>query len=653
MGMKEIGILDPKGLQLNPLTGQNYSNEYVKFSTGGNNAIGAMPWVKYPVYDKRIEIIDKIHSNQVVMVVSGTGSGKSVLVPKFALHVLDYKGKVVLTNPKTLATLKNAQYAAMCLDVELGKEVGYHYRGAPDNSHSKDETKLLFATDGMLVAQILNDPIASKVDCIIIDEAHERGVQIDYLLLLVKRALIKRPELKLIIMSATIDKSIFKKYFDNFKYAEIDAGSIPNFPIEEFFLNKVCKNYIECGTTIIEKLIPNKKAIMMFITSKAEGNKGCVSLSKSKNVYCIVLARGTPNQEYAIDENKFKEACNNCDAKVVMATNIAESSVTVKGLYYVIESGLANVERYDPVKKQRVLEKTFISKAQHLQRKGRAGRTSAGECYNIFTKEQYQKFNDYPLPDILKTDITDDVLRFLTFKDVQTLKNVKHMLQELIQPPKKLFIDSAIETLKGLNVISNKKINLLGYISSRLRTTVQNAITLIRSEQSELLDEVSTLVSMLELSDNRMDTFFQYPKKAPFGEILAKHQKFLDKKGDLITLLNLYTAFTQQKGQEAWCKEHYINFKKISKVKSMRANFLKGVSSLKNKIASLPKIDSISTVLDCFFEGYKLNTITKMSHIQPKSAISILKVKYKKAFYIENIRVMDKSYYNIVNVVEH
>lgn len=649
--MKELGILDPNGLEKNPLTGVEYTPEYVSFSINGDNSIGALPWTKYPVYEKRYEFIKAIHESQVVMVVSGTGSGKSVLVPKFALHVLDYKGRVVLTNPKTLATYKNAQYAALCLDVELGKQVGYHYRGAPEGSYNKSETKLLFATDGMLVAQILNDPIASKIDCIIIDEAHERGVQIDYLLLLVKRALIKRPDLKLIIMSATIDKTVFSKYFKQFKYTEIDAGTVPNFPIKEFFVNKPCSNYIDCGTKIIEKLVSNKKAILMFVTSKVDGNKGCISLSKSKDVYCIVLARGSPDQEYAIDESKFKEICN-CDTKVVMSTNIAESSVTVKGLYYVIESGLANIERFDPVKKQRILEKVFISKAQHLQRKGRAGRTSTGECYNLFTQEQYKKFNDYPLPDILKIDITDDILRFMTMKDVQTVKNTKDMLGELIQPPKESFVKYGMDTLKGLEVITNNRVNLLGYIASRLRTTVQCAIALIRAEQAELYDEVSTIVSMLEVSDNRMDTFFQYPNKVPFGQVLAKHQIFLDKKGDLLSLYNLYTAFTQQSDQQSWCKSHYVNFKKLNKINNIRKNFIHTIKQLKPKIDRLPKNESIKDINDCFLEGYKLNIIKNNKNIHSKSSINLLRVKFSKAFFVENMKVMNKSYYNIIGIIK-
>jgi pre-mRNA-splicing factor ATP-dependent RNA helicase DHX15/PRP43 len=173
----KIGILDPDGTNINPLNGEPYSEEYRKL---------AKVWSKFPAYEKVHEILQALDESQVVLITSGTGSGKTTLLPKFVLHSFGYEKKVAVTLPKQMITESAAEYAAKTLDVTLGREVGYKFKGSKKNTYT-DKTKLLFATDGTIVAKLMSDPLLLEFDAVLIDEAHERKVQIDFLLYLSAR----------------------------------------------------------------------------------------------------------------------------------------------------------------------------------------------------------------------------------------------------------------------------------------------------------------------------------------------------------------------------------------------------------------------------------------------------------------------------------
>ena len=221
-----IGILDPEGINLNPLNGKPYSDKYKKL---------AEKWKTFPVYQKAREIIDDINNNQVLLLVSQTGSGKSVLMPKITLHTLNYNGKIAMTLPKQIITKSAAEFAAETLDIELGQEVGYRYKGSDPKMRS-DKTKILYTTDGTIVAKAFNDITLKEYDAILIDEIHEQSVNMHILLYLMRETLKLRPEFKLIIMSATINTEIFATYFRDFKFKTIDGGGARLHPIESVFL---------------------------------------------------------------------------------------------------------------------------------------------------------------------------------------------------------------------------------------------------------------------------------------------------------------------------------------------------------------------------------------------------------------------------------
>ena len=444
--MKPIGILDPEGNENNPFTGEPYQNLYYNPEINVNKdnptyqSLGQF-WSKLPMYEKREEAIKLLYENQVVLIVSGTGSGKTVLTPKFMLHALNYQGKIAITNPKRIPSKYNAEYAAKTLDVKLGKEVGVKYRGSDDKLYSPSETRLMYCTDGHILAKLLSDPMLSDFDCVIIDEAHERGVQIDLLLLLLKDLVLRRPDFKLVIMSATINKKVFIDYFpkDQFKFGFLDAGEKSYFPVEEFFLKNAInkfdnidnlinsKDFIEAAADRVIKILTETETgdILVFFSGKGECNEGCtllhqklsqINANRDKKIYCTFLFAGLTKEveNYATNNKKYKEHPQGpYERKVVFATEVAESSITIEGIDFIIDSGLANQNIYYPDKNMTSLEKKYISKASHKQRLGRTGRIGPGKCYNLFTEKEFEtKFLEFTIAPILLSDNSQYYLKF-------------------------------------------------------------------------------------------------------------------------------------------------------------------------------------------------------------------------------------------------
>lgn len=441
---EKIGILDPEGVSNNPLTNEPYKNLYYDPSKNVSNKnttyqqLGSV-WSKYPMYSKREEAINLIYDNNVVLIISGTGSGKTVLTPKLALHCLNYQGRIAITNPKRITTKENALYSAMCMDVKMGSYIGMRYRDSEKGAYSSD-CRLIYCTDGWVLQLLQKDPLLTELDMVIIDEAHERNVNIDLLLLLLKQLVLKRPSFKLIIMSATIKTETFSNYFPTpqFKFAMLDAGQQPNHPIKSIYLNKpinkhdangniIDNNYFDVAVDKVVSLLKetDEGDILVFFPKKGDTTDGCSQLSirldrlnreLGKKIYCASLTsskKTKEEEEMIINSEKYKQN-GKFGRKVVFATEVAESSITIKGLLYVIDTGLVNKLVYYSDKNMESLEMKFISKASHKQRRGRTGRTAPGTCFCLFTEEEYnKKFPEYTQSPILNTDLSKYLMTFL------------------------------------------------------------------------------------------------------------------------------------------------------------------------------------------------------------------------------------------------
>lgn len=599
---KNIGILDPEGKYKNPLTNQPYSEDYLQL---------AQVWSKFPVYKDARKIIQKIRDNQVLLIIAGTGSGKTVVVPKLALHVLDYEGKVVVTIPKKAPVRSGAEFAAKTLDVDLGEEVGFQFRGArlANNRRAKSErTKLLFSTDGSVVAQLVNDPELKSYDIVIVDEAHERKIQIDLLLLLMKKALKMNPKLKLIIMSATINPEIFANYFKkDFKYDQVEIPGV-NYPVEVEYLKTPLKNpeteFIDEGVKRIIQILSNTDSgdILLFVNSLSEAIKTCNKLreevmkAKLNKVFCVEYTSGISREMEQLAKNVslYKSLPNGpYDRKVIIATNAVESSLTVDGLIYVIDSGWEYLESYDPKRMMRNLLQSRISKAQANQRKGRVGRTQPGICYRLYTEKEFEEFKDFPITDIKRSDLTNDLLRFMKLPYVKNIGDLMKFLKELIESPDPEYVKSGLYRLFALNAIDKMsedgKLTEYGEKMVKFRKLDPPlAKMVIESHYYRAEYEAIILSALLIRADGKMDTYllkFKPDKRKSEREVKKERanyekviKKFTHANGDFYTLLKMYMMFKKYEEGHSdsetrrWCEKNYLKYDNLKGINSLVRN---------------------------------------------------------------------------------
>ena len=474
MSLKDI--FDILGKKKNPMNDSDYSPEYTNMSKY---------WSKLPIHkpDSQKNIINILKKHQIILLSAETGSGKTTQVPKFVLNYLNYKGKVVCTQPRKLAVSGTAQRVASELDVKLGEEVGYQFRL---ERRIKDNTKLIFMTDGILLIQMINDPAISEYNAIIIDEAHERSMNIDLLLLLLKNLLEKKlnPKLKIIIMSATADVNKFNNYFKKFNPGIISVSG-KTYPIEQNFL-KSSGDYLKSA---IEKIVDihkneNSGDILVFLPSKSDTEKGCKMLQKFEqtDLFCTPLYSGINKkiEELAIDGELYKTWNGNYNRKVVLSTPVAETSITINGIVYVIDCGLVNESIYLPEIRANQLKKSNISKANIKQRIGRAGRTQPGVAYHLYSDTEYLTFEDFDMPEFTKSNISQNLLQLL--KMLKSMSKIKEFLSKLIDPPAENYINSAESDLINLKAIENDKLTDLGIAMSKFPVDPQIGRMLVFSK---------------------------------------------------------------------------------------------------------------------------------------------------------------------------
>lgn len=673
-----IGILDPNGINTNPLTGKEYSDNYKKL---------AKIWSKFPAYQNAKQIIKDIVNHNVLLVVSGTGSGKTVLFPKYVLHALNYNAKIAITLPKQLIAKSSAEFSADTLDVTIGKHVGYQYRGSGKKSHSSD-TKLLYCTDGTLVARLMTNPLLEEFDAVLIDEAHERKVNIDFLLYLLKNVLKTRENFKLIIMSATINESIFRDYYRDFSYKSISIGAKTNYPIKSVFLktdvNIYENEYLEEGIRLIVKLLGefDPVGILFFVTSISETNDMCELLAKKvpyfkdKNV-CVSVYSGmnVEQQKIAIDKDYYKEFVKN-GTKIIISTNVAESSLTIEGIDYVIDSGLELATRYDPETRINILEKKIITQAQVKQRMGRTGRTGAGTCYHLYTEETFKKMSEFPEPSIRTESISYEITRLLNTQHINNINELTTTLESFIQPPRKEYVKRELAYLRNLGLLTditnNGELTKIGKDVATLQMQMEDALSLIMAYRLNCFREVASILAMIDIINANISQLFILPTDANIQEIddnVEKRRKlvskfedskkhFDNKYGDHIALLKIFGEYEKKRGTpeklREWCYKYFIkqsildkSYKRYEQLKRRYRNVIKNMNYEKgnNKIQSVNlKYKIIASLLF----GYKMNILD----IKEKSQINTIDGNVKNiqlekfTFFKKDNKKSVKLFYN-------
>lgn len=514
-----------------------------------------MEYQKLPVYRQRKKILKALKSSQVIVVESPTGSGKTTQLP-IILDEAGYtkKGLVGITQPRRIATLSVSDFMSKQLKGEVGSYVGYKMRF---DDITSEKTKLKVMTDGILLQEIKHDPLLKNYSAIIVDEAHERSLNIDFILGLLKTVLEERNDFKVIISSATMNTDIFSTYFSGCPIIHIDTEMFPvelihvnNPENEEDLVFRICE--------FVDKLQKkNHEGDILIFLSGEKIIKDCISglytINHSKKLKILGLYGRLSKEE---QEKVFIPAEEGI-TKVIVSTNIAETSVTIDGVTVVIDSGLGKLNYYSPKTFTSSLREQMISKASCEQRKGRAGRTRPGICYRLYSKSDFANRQMYTQEEIYRTDLSEVILRMaeLGIKDYNSF--------DFISPPGKEGIFGAIDTLKSLDALDSKnELTDIGRAMFPYPLQPKHSRILIEGirRYPDIITELTIIVSFLTTHS---------PYVLPQGEEFAArkaHSSFKHEYGDFLSYISLYKIFVKAKDKEKYCNTYFLDYRTMKEI---------------------------------------------------------------------------------------
>ncbi|MBW3138652.1 ATP-dependent RNA helicase HrpA [Ferrimonas balearica] len=536
------------------------------------------PKVRYPdlpVSDKRDEIAEAIANHQVVIVAGETGSGKTTQLPKICLELgRGQRGLIGHTQPRRLAARAVATRVAEELESPLGQHVGFKVRFA-DQSSPDSYVKLM--TDGILLAEIQHDRWLDQYDTLIIDEAHERSLNIDFILGYLKQLLPKRPDLKLIITSATIDVARFSHHFDAAPIIEVSGRT---FPVEQRYLPLVQEegpdlDLMEGIFAAVDELCDEGPGdILIFMNGEREIRDAADALNRRnlRDTEVLPLYARLSHAEQA------RIFAPHGGRRIVLATNVAETSLTVPGIKYVIDPGTARISRYSYRTKVQRLPIEAISQASANQRAGRCGRVSEGICIRLYSQEDFESRPAFTDPEILRTNLGSVILQMLALGlgDIAAFP--------FIQPPDSRHIKDGMTLLEELAAITVSKglpkMTPLGRQLARLPIDPRLARMVIEAQKQGCVHEVMVIAAALSIQD---------PRERPIERQQAadeKHARFADKGSDFIAFLNLWDYLkAQQKALSGnqfrrQCKAEFLNYLRVREWQDLYSQLRQSLSDL-------------------------------------------------------------------------
>ncbi|KAI1817616.1 P-loop containing nucleoside triphosphate hydrolase protein [Poronia punctata] len=551
----------------NPFTGYPHSEKYFSILKTRRNL---------PVHKQRQEFLDLYQKSQILVFVGETGSGKTTQIPQYVVYdelpQLNHK-MVACTQPRRVAAMSVAQRVADELDVQLGEEVGYSIR-FEDKTSSK--TILKYMTDGMLLREAMHDPNMSRYSCIILDEAHERTLATDILMALLKGVTRRRADLKLIVMSATLDAEKFQKYFFEAPLLVVPGRT---HPVEIFYTPEPEKDYVEGAIRTVLQIHAGEPEgdILLFLTGEEEIEDTCRKISLEvdelvRETDCgpmvVYPLYGTlpPHQQQKIFDPPPQplRKGGRPGRKCIISTNIAETSLTIDGIVYVVDPGFSKQKIYNPRLRVESLLVSAISRASAQQRAGRAGRTKPGKCFRLYTEEAFKKeLIDQTYPEILRSNLANTVLELKKLG----VEDLVHF--DLMDPPAPETMMRALEELNYLACLDDEgELTQLGSLASEFPLDPALAVMLISSPEFYCSNEILSLTALLSVPQIFVRPA-QRRREADDMKNLFKHQD-----GDHLTMLNVYHAFkgiiNRGDDPKTWCHQHYLSFRHLSSADNVR-----------------------------------------------------------------------------------
>ena len=538
----------------------------------------AIDYKKLPVYEQKERILETLKSNQVIVVQSPTGSGKTTQLPVI-LYEAGYSqgGMIAVTQPRRIAALSVSEFIAKQLHTTYPGLVGYKMRFEDKTDQS---TKIKIMTDGILLQELKLDPWLSKYWVIMVDEAHERSLNIDFVLGLLKRILAERKEFKVIVSSATMNAEAFSEYFDGCPIVTIDTITYPVAMIYDPPAISAGTSTDAASTALIEKIcntveriLDNKEkgGILIFLPGEKIIKDCMIALNHSsfaKKIFTLPLYGRLPKDE---QENVFKKPPAG-RKKIILSTNIAETSVTIADITTVIDSGLAKMNFYNPRTFTSSLTETTVSKASCNQRRGRAGRTCEGTCYRLYTRKDFDTRQMYTTEEIYRTDLSEVVLQMadLGIKDFYGF--------DFISPPGREGIIGAVDTLNMLGALSpDNTLSSIGKLMAAfpLEPRISRIIVEAVMRFPGVLEEALIAASFLSANS---------PFVLPPGEEMdarKAHHAFRDMHGDFVSYLNIFTAFKSAKNKTKFCERNYLDERIMLEIENINLQLQEIVSAMK------------------------------------------------------------------------
>ncbi|HSF77315.1 MAG TPA: ATP-dependent RNA helicase HrpA [Steroidobacteraceae bacterium] len=520
-----------------------------------------------PVSQRIDEIREAIVRHQVIVVCGETGSGKTTQLPKACLEAgRGLAGLIGHTQPRRIAARSVAMRLAEELGVELGAQVGFKVRFAEQGS---DRGLIRVMTDGILLAEIQNDPDLSRYDTLIIDEAHERSLNIDFLLGYLKRLLPRRPDLRVVITSATIDPQSFSRFFDGAPVIEVSGRG---WPIDTRYRPLGADEDDDLDPGVVPGIVAAVRELaadggeqgdtLVFLPGEREIRDAAEALSRAFGPRLEVLPLFS-RLSWSDQQRVFKPGPQ---PRVVLATNVAETSITVPRIRAVVDTGLARIGRYSARSKILRLPIEPVSQASANQRQGRCGRVGPGVCIRLYSEEDFEAREPFTPPEILRTNLASVILQM----QVLGLGAVDEF--PFPDPPDTRLINDGYRLLQELEAVDDaRQVTDLGRQIARMPVDPQLGRMLAEARRFKALDELLTLVAVLSIRD---------PRERP-SEFRAaadeKHSAFADPRSDFLALLNLWRSWQEvragRSGSQArrWCRDNFLSAARMREWEDLRA----------------------------------------------------------------------------------
>jgi len=524
--------------------------------------VSELPQIDYPdlpVAQRRDEIMEAMRSHQVVIVVGETGSGKTTQLPKMAYELAveeGKKGRIGCTQPRRLAAATVARRVAEEMGTGLGERVGYQVRFV---EKVQEDTIIKFMTDGILLAETQRDRNLKQYDTLIIDEAHERSLNIDFILGFLKNLLLRRKDLRVVVSSATLDAGMFSDYFEGAPVVNVEGRT---FPVEDHYLpaqteGEDLSSHVARAVEWITDF-DSQGDLLIFLPGEREIRE-CADSLEGRNFPATDILPLFARLGLDAQERVFR--VGGSSRRIVLATNVAETSVTIPGIVYVIDSGMARVSRWNPARQIQRLQVEQISQASARQRRGRCGRVSEGVCVRLYSEEVHDAADEYTDPEIRRSSLAGVILRMKSLR----LPDVRKF--PFLSPPSARAISEGHRALEEVEAIEkNGDLTDMGHKLARLPLDPRLGRMLIESSRRGVLDAVLVMVGGMSVMDVR-----ERPQDKQEQADQA-HKKFNDEQSDFLTLLHIWSAISKFREKKKrfkrnqlrkYCKQHFLSFRRV------------------------------------------------------------------------------------------